>query len=74
VSVGRGEKSVELRQRAGKKGPPFIEELRAVTAAYSGVWGRTQNRAMLDASITAVKGKDRATWGLLDGASRRCAP
>jgi len=63
VSVGRGEKSVELRQRAGKKGPPFIEDLRAVTAAYSGVWGRTQNRAMLDASITAVKGMARATAG-----------
>jgi len=71
---GSGEKTVELRQRAGKKGPPFIEDLRAVTAAYSSVWGRTQNRAMLDASITAVKGKDRATGGVIRTGSRRRAP
>jgi len=62
---GRVRDRVELGQRAGKKGPPFSEDLRAVTTAYSSVWGRTQNRVMLDASITAVKGKARATPGLV---------
>lgn len=38
----------------------FLTVLRAVTAAYKHVWGRTQNRAMLDAAITHVKGGAKA--------------
>src|SRR5437762_5390457 len=41
----------------------FLKVLRAVTAAYKHVWGRTQNRAMLDAVITHVKGGAEARQG-----------
>ena len=38
----------------------FFEGLRAVTITYNDVWGRTQNRVMLDVTITAVKGNHGA--------------
>src|SRR5438552_15189742 len=41
----------------------FLKVLRAVTAAYKHVWARTQNRAMLDAVITHVKGGAEARQG-----------